>query len=62
MHFLFICVDLHTQHINRTRVYYSNTSMISDDDLNTVVLTFGFVSVGLILIYQAISVNTKRTD
>lgn len=36
--------------------------MISDSDLNMVVLTFGFVSVGLILVYHAISVNTKKTD
>ncbi|WPK25184.1 hypothetical protein PUMCH_002488 [Australozyma saopauloensis] len=36
--------------------------MISDDDLNTVVLTFGFLSVGLIMVYQAISVNNKNHD
>lgn len=36
--------------------------MISDDGLNTVVLTFGFVSVGLILVYHAISVNVKDVD
>lgn len=36
--------------------------MISDGDLNTVVLTFGFVSVGLVLLYHAISVNVKGLE
>lgn len=34
--------------------------MITDNELNTVVLTFGFVSVALVLVYHAISTNTKH--
>lgn len=33
--------------------------MITDEDLNTVVLTFGFVSVALVLVYHAILTNVK---
>lgn len=34
--------------------------MISDSELNTVVLTFGFVSVGLVLVYHAILTNSRE--
>lgn len=36
--------------------------MITDDQLNTVVLTFGFASVILILVYHAISTNVKNLN
>lgn len=36
--------------------------MITDAELNTVVLTFGFVSVGLVLAYHALSVNVKEAS
>ncbi|RCK67590.1 Dolichyl-diphosphooligosaccharide--protein glycosyltransferase subunit [Candida viswanathii] len=34
--------------------------MITDDQLNTIALTFGFSSIILIIIYHAISTNTKK--
>lgn len=34
--------------------------MITDDQLNTIALSFGFASIILIIIYHAISTNTKK--
>ncbi|CUM52793.1 unnamed protein product [Debaryomyces fabryi] len=36
--------------------------MITDDQLNTIVLTFGIASVILILIYHTISTNVKNLE
>lgn len=36
--------------------------MISDSELNTVVLTFGFVLVALVLVYHALLVNVPESD
>ncbi|EER35119.1 predicted protein [Candida tropicalis MYA-3404] len=36
--------------------------MITDDQLNTIALTFGFASIILIIIYHAISINVKQLE